>query len=182
MFGKIEFAGVAISLLALIAVATDLLRGKIYNWLTFTGFLTGLAYQLSTQGLAGGGQAILGALVALVLFGWMFWLGFMGGGDVKLLMAFGIWGGVHYAEEVAFLAIFLGGFFAILALAVQGRLVDFLRKLYGFLLSILVRDLEVAFPKINRKLTMPFGVPLACAAVWTYFGHPLVGLGLNLWP
>ena len=182
MSGKIEWIGIAISLLAAFAIFTDLLWGKIYNWITITGLVLGVVYSTSTSGWDGFGHALFAALVGFVLYGWMFYLRFMGGGDVKLLMAFGAWGGVHFVEEVAILGIALGGVLALLVLLFKGRLITFSKKLYRFLLSAFVKELELQFPTIDRRLTMPFGVSLSIAAVWTYWGHPLIKGGLILWP
>lgn len=187
MFGKIDLSPVhvtqsAILVLAFFSIVTDLLWGKIYNWLTLPALLLGLVFSFSTTGLSGLGQGALGVFAAFVLYGWMFGLRFLGGGDVKLLMALGAWGGLSYTEEVAILAIFIGGLFGLVSLAYTGKLTAFCKKIYSSLISLFVPGLEFIPPKIDKTLTMPFGVPISIAAVWIIFWHPFESWGIALWP
>jgi prepilin peptidase CpaA len=112
----------------------------------------------------------------------MFWLGVMGGGDVKLLMALGAWGGLAFTEEVAVLGVLLGGALAVALLASRGRLLAFIGKMRRFLLTVFVKELELELPKVDRKLTMPFGIPIAAAAIWSAVAHPLLSWGFRPWP
>jgi prepilin peptidase CpaA len=182
MSGRIDVLFVGISALSLAAAATDLIWGRIFNWLTGGALLLGLALSAWTGGWHGLGESVLAALLGLILFGWMFWLGFMAGGDVKLLMALGAWGGLRFVEEVAVLSIIVGGVLAALLLLPKGRLRSLGHRLFVFFRSIAIPELEVESLKIDRKLTMPFGVPIAVAAVWAAAAHPLVAWGLPLWP
>lgn len=85
MPGKID-AALAVTLTCAIAVFTDLRARKIPNWLTVTSLLLGVAF---TDWL----HAIGGVAVGLAAFIPFFIVGWLGGGDVKLLMALGAWGG-----------------------------------------------------------------------------------------
>jgi prepilin peptidase CpaA len=170
----------AIFLLAAVASVTDVARGRIYNWLTLPLTLAALIFATVTQSWSGLGHSLLGLALGLLLYGWMFWIGVLGGGDVKLLMAFGAWGGAQYVGEVALMGILLGGAMSILMLLSQGHLVNFGKKLYRFILSLAVKELEVEMVQVNRKLTMPFGVPISLAAVWVLLGHPLEHWGPHL--
>jgi prepilin peptidase CpaA len=150
-------------------------RGKIYNWLTFPGIALGLVYGLWSGGVSGLGSALGGVVLGLVLYGWMFWIRVMGAGDVKLLMALGAWGGPRFAVDVAVLGVVLGGVLAVLILIARGRIGDFVRRLKTFLMSVLIKELEVVGPRIDHQLKMPFGLSIAGAALWLRWG------GLNLW-
>jgi Flp pilus assembly protein protease CpaA len=161
--------------IALIALITDLTRSKIYNWLTLPALVAGVAVQSCLGGWGGLAQSGLGVLAGLVLFGWMFWTGAMGGGDVKLLMAIGAWVGPGQTAETALLSIALGGAFALVIMIATGRIVDFSRRLYHSVMTLFVRELEFEMPKLNTRWKMPFGVPLSIASVWNLFGHPLSG-------
>jgi hypothetical protein len=96
-------------------------------------------------------------------------------------MALGAWGGVGFVAEVAVLAILLGGAMAAGLLAFKGRLPDFTRRMRRFILTLLIRELEPEAPVIDSKFTMPFGIPIAVAAVWTAIAHPLATMGLLPW-
>jgi prepilin peptidase CpaA len=159
-----------ITVAALLAAATDVARGRVYNWLTVPLLAAGLAASAWMGGWRGGADALLGAAAGLLFFGWMFWIGVMGGGDVKLLMALSAWGGFRFSQEVALLSVLLGGAMAVAVLAVKGRLPDFARRMRRFLLSVLVKELEVESPKLDRKSQLPFGVPIAAAAIWVAWG------------
>lgn len=164
-----------ISVVSLISFITDLWKGRIYNWVTFPFIILGLVYSTLAGGPMGFLLGLFGILTAFLLFGWMFILGIMGGGDVKLLMVFGAWCGWKFTFEVALLSIFVGGIMAAGILIFKGNLGLFGKRIYRFLVSILVRELEPEWPKIDHANKMPFGVAIAVAAVITAFFHPLLG-------
>lgn len=159
-----------------IAALTDLLWGKIYNLFTATMILSGMGVVYWLGGIPHVIQGFLGLGLGLLLYGWMFAKDIMGGGDVKFLMALGIWGGPAYILEVALLAILIGGVFALLMLLFKGKLRSFIQKIYYSVLTLVVKELQFEAPNLDRKMTLPFGVPLAIAAVLTAFMSPLGGL------
>jgi prepilin peptidase CpaA len=181
MSGKTDLLVAAVSVVSVIAAVTDVATGRIYNWLTVPALVLGLAAGAWLGGWNGLGHAALGAGAGLLLYGWMFWLRVMGGGDVKLLMALGALGGVAYVTEVAVLGVLLGGAFAVAWLGLHGRLAAFVRKLRRFVTSLMIRELELDVPDLDRKLTMPFGLPIAAAAVWSAVSHPLARGGWLPW-
>lgn len=176
-----DYTLTGVSLISLTAIVTDLKDRKIYNWLTFPGIVFGVLCMGVTQGWGGVVASLLGMGLGLLLTVWMFALRVMGAGDVKLMMAFGAWGGAAYIFDVFVLALLIGGVISFGILVVKGRLVGFLKKLYLFFISLFVKNLKVSLPKVDRSLTLPFGVPLAIAAVWTAYSHPLVHWGVQLW-
>ena len=176
-----SYSSIAIVLIGAIASGTDVWRGRIYNWLTFPAMLSGLVFSFWQSGFRGLGLSLVAVALGFLLYGWMFFFKAMGAGDVKLLMAFGAWGGIRFTGEVALLGVLVGGAMALVFLAFQGQIVEFFHKMHRFLLSVFIKELEFDLPKINRKLTMPFGVPISIAAVWTWFVHPLQRWGVPLW-
>ena len=173
MFGTIENIQIAILILALGSATTDIIHGKIYNWWTVPFAIAGLAYGLVAAGGDGLLQAFLGLLAGLGLYGGMMAVGILGGGDVKFLMALGAWGGPRYAGEVALAGVIFGGLFSVIILVWKGRTVDFLQRMYLFLSTF-----QVQMPNVDKKLTMPMGIPIAIAAIWVTFYHPFRG---TLW-
>jgi prepilin peptidase CpaA len=166
-----EFPTFAILALAIVASGTDLFFGRIYNWLTLSMGLLGVIYAGIAAGWPGVGAAFLGIFAGLLIYGWMFWIRVLGGGDVKLLMAFGAWGGAHYVLNVAFLGILFGGVMALLVLVFKGRIGSFFRRAYRFIQTLMVRELEVEKFHVDKKQTMPFGIPIAVAAVCIQMGR-----------
>jgi prepilin peptidase CpaA len=182
MSGKTDLFAYAVTAICALAALTDLWKGRIYNWLTLPALVLGLAYATYAGGWLGLGESLVAAVLGMFLLGWMFWLGVMGGGDVKLLMALGAWGGLRYVCEVALLSVFLGGALAVAILVGKGRFRSFARRFYAFLLPLFVKELEYTSPKIDRQLTMPYGIPIAVAGAWiAWGGNPLERLGLGLW-
>jgi prepilin peptidase CpaA len=182
MFGAIKLFHYAVLFLALSSVITDLLKGKIYNIITLPFLLLGILYSAHLAGLQGVGQSLLGILAGFLLYGWMYAVRALGAGDVKLLMALGAWGGLRFAEETALLGILVGGVLGVILLALTGRLPGFIRRMYYFVLSLYVSELEFQPPKIDKTFKMPFGIPIAIAAVWIAFLHPFEKWGIYLWP
>ncbi len=180
--GKIEITQYIILGIAIFASVTDLIWGKIFNWFTALIAIFGIFASFYFMGWTGVGQSVLGVIAGFILYGWMFGLRFMGGGDVKLLMALGAWGGLHYTEEVAILGVMVGGVMSLLILIFTGKIIDFSKRLYSFLLSIFVKELEIQTIKVDKTLTMPFGIPLSIAAIWVAFIHPFEKWGITLWP
>lgn len=74
--------------LGLAASVTDLRRRTIPNWLTGAGALAGIVFAAS-RGWHSLGMAMAGAAVGFLLMLPLHLCGAMGGGDVKLMAAFG---------------------------------------------------------------------------------------------
>jgi prepilin peptidase CpaA len=156
-------------MISVIATITDLFFGKIYNWLTAPAALIGLGVSFYLFGWSGILQSVAALLVGLALYGWIFGIRMIGGGDVKLLMALGAWGGIRYTFDVALLGVVLGGAMSIGVLLYKGKLFAFSRRMYYFLLSVLIKELEPQALKVDKNIKMPFGIPISIAAVWVAF-------------
>jgi Flp pilus assembly protein protease CpaA len=107
-----------IGLSAAVAVYTDIKCRKVYNWLTFTVFISGLIYSFCVYipGLQHVTLTIPGALlIADILWLWlgatintlvfsvaMFLLGVFGGGDGKYLIAISPWAGCYMYDIILF--------------------------------------------------------------------------------
>jgi prepilin peptidase CpaA len=121
------------------------------------------------------GNSLLGAASGLLFYGWIFALGFIGGGDVKFLMALGAWGGFKFAGQVALLSILLGGVMAVGVLLYKKRAFDFFLRMQLFVSSLFVQEMKAQKPEIDKNLQMPFGIPMAVAAL-------LLAWGVPVWP
>lgn len=181
MLGETDFLTIVVLSIALVATVTDVIYNKIFNWLTLPAMVLGLAFGAYSNGWMGLLQSFLGIGVALLLYGWMFAIRVMGAGDVKLLMAMGALGGVFFVIDIAVVAILVGGVMALGILIFKGRIREFARKIYRFLVSVFYKNLVVEFPEVDHKLTMPFGIAIAVASAWVLLDNPMLKWGLRLW-
>jgi len=150
----------------------DLFTRRIPNWLTFPAVGLGLAAQLWLSGWPGLLDGVLGMLLGFVLFFPIHVLGHMGAGDVKLQMAVGTWMGWKLCLYVAFGAVILGGFYALLEVIFRGRMRVVFRNGYSFIRSLLVPGLEIEKLKIDEKRKFAFGICIAGAVAGvTYLRH-----------
>lgn len=150
----LQFACVAV--LALVASATDLHRRKIPNWLTVTAAIAGLAFHISTAGVAGlwlslGGFAV-GFGILLVL--WL--IGGGGAGDVKLMGAVGAWLG-----PMSTLMVFIASvIFAILCLTIV--------TIYAAVRKANDSEGANAEKQSVLKMKIPYAVPCGLS-IWSLF-------------
>jgi prepilin peptidase CpaA len=181
MFTQIETSQFVILIVAGVSVITDLSKKKIYNFTTFPAILIGFVLSVSNLGANGLLHSGFGFLIGLLLYGWLFFLRVMGGGDVKLLMAFGALGGAKFAVEVGLLGIMVGGCLAAVVLMTQGKMLDFIQRLQSFFVSLMVKEMKPIFSGVDHKNKIPFGAALGIAAAWIIFSNPFEKLGLPLW-
>lgn len=174
--GKTELARIgleqgALLLTLAVALVTDLRYRKIPNWLTFGSALAAIACAGISGGLGAAAFSLLASLLGIAVFFPIFVPGWIGAGDVKLLMAIGAWGGSRMVLDVAVLSIFVGAALGLIGLALSGRLLDFLRRFWIFVRAILYRELELVPFRADRSLRLPFAVPMALAVLGRIAGH-----------
>jgi prepilin peptidase CpaA len=102
--------GIAVGL-GVVAVVEDLRRRSVPNWLSVTGVAAGLACA-ARSGWHPLGIAVAGAVVGFLILLPFHWGGAMGGGDVKLMAAYGALLGPSGILLAALLAAVFGGLFA----------------------------------------------------------------------
>lgn len=167
---------VALMIVLLIAVVTDLRSSRIPNWLTFPamGFaLAGHAWLGSMHGVL---FSLAGLGTGLGLFFLIYLAGGIGAGDVKLMAAIGAFVGVYGVLSCAWLAMVLGGVYAIAAMCYQWGLASAGQRLvyaaYGAVL--------VGGSAWTRELGLPFklryGLAIAGGTLLFQLGlHPFGG-------
>jgi|SRR6185369_2787403 len=99
------------------AIFDDLRRGAISNWINLSAMAGGLLYHTFHSGWAGLGTGSAGIVVGFLIFLALYSLGGMGGGDVKLMAAYGSLLGPLGILTAAVLASIIGGLMAAGALA-----------------------------------------------------------------
>src|SRR5437016_4223271 len=82
----LAFDGVTLAALA-VATVTDLRRREVPNWLTYPAFAFGLGANTALLGSGALGQALFAVLFVLLVLGLPCWLGGIGAGDLKLMLA-----------------------------------------------------------------------------------------------
>jgi prepilin peptidase CpaA len=103
------------------AVLEDLCRGTISNWVSLTGIAGGLLYHSLHQGWQGLAASSGGAVLGFAIFLAVYCLGGMGGGDVKLMAAFGALLGPMGILTAALLTAVIGGLMAAASVALHRR-------------------------------------------------------------
>ena len=167
---------VALMIVLLIAIVTDLHSSRIPNWLTFSamGFaLAGHAWLGSMHGVL---FSLAGLGTGLGLFFLIYLAGGIGAGDVKLMAAIGAFVGVYGVLSSAWLAMVVGGVYAIAAMCYQWGLASAGQRLiyaaYGAVL--------VGGSAWTRELALPFklryGLAIAGGTLLFQLGlHPFGG-------
>lgn len=139
----------------------DLRTAKVDNgWILFC-----LAIDAAVRGLAEGGAGILrfaaGAVIPLVLLGWLFAFRMLGAGDIKLFSALGGIMGVGNIGKCILFSLFLGAFISIAILISNGNISQRFHYFAGYL-EELIRTGErkpycrkgMSFPE-NFHFTVP---------------------------
>jgi len=179
----------------IVAAVIDGWKLKVPNWLTFplilSGWALGLGHDLgwlpAASGVGGFGAALAGTALGFVLLLPLYAIGGMGGGDVKMQMAFGSWIGAYYglaSTEVrpgalgiilgAFcVAVVVGGVIAVVMMVVRGDLTrnwatanEILGDVFGGSKSI-QETADKATARKPRMHLLPYGIPL-CIGFITY--------------
>lgn len=100
----------ALAIALLVAAVTDIRRRQIDNWLNAAIALTAPLFWFATGMTLGDiGWQLAVALGALAIFAGMFALGWMGGGDVKLLTALALWIEPYWFAQLVVVMAIVGG-------------------------------------------------------------------------
>jgi prepilin peptidase CpaA len=130
---------VVLWVLLIVASATDLLWGKIYNHLTLSSIAAGMIARFYFGGVSSLTESLIGTAVAFTLFFPLYYLKVFAAGDVKLLMAVGTWSNYQFVLRLSLIAILFGA-------------------VIGFLVVLKKRQAE------KKQLTrMPFGPAFLCS-------------------
>lgn len=156
---------------SLVGGVHDLLTRRIPNWLTFPALLLGVAAQCWLFGWAGGADALLGALLGFALYFPIHFFGYMGAGDVKLLMAIGACLGWRLCVEVAVIAVACGAIYAFFEILYRGRLKAVALSTYSFLRALLVPGLVAEPLKLDKERHFAFGICLTLAVGGVIYLH-----------
>jgi prepilin peptidase CpaA len=166
----IEAPSIAVLALGAAAAATDSARRRIPNVLTVGAAGVALAFAAATGGSAGLGWSAAGPAVGLLLFLPLFALRAMGGGDVKLLAAFGAWLGPALVFWVAVYGAIAGGVLALLLVLWRGRLRTTMVNMWAIVAHWRLSGMK-PHPVVTLDnpdaVRMPYALPIALGALAT---------------
>jgi prepilin peptidase CpaA len=150
---------------------TDLARGRIYNVCTLGGLAVGVALGIVRDGPTGGYEHLFGSLLAAALatgiFGAVYLMHGIGGGDVKMMAAIGaIVGDWRFVLTACFTSALVGAAIGVAYLIWRGRLWSGVKS-SGKLLISFGRKRDDA--KLTREETFPYGVAIGAGTVWAWF-------------
>ncbi|MSQ02069.1 MAG: prepilin peptidase [Myxococcales bacterium] len=159
---------------ALLGVAcyTDITTGKIKNWLTFPAMVAGVILAPIAAPHWWDGAAGLVAALGLGVVLWKFG-GAYRPGDVKLVMAAGAVGGPELILRGMLIGFLFNFPFALVVLAVKGRLGHFLRFCAALIRAVVRRQpMKTFMSEWDAKTTVvPFG-PVIAAGIVVARLHP----------
>lgn len=167
------------ALLALAAGAAwfDVRERRIPNPLTLGGFLAALALRVPA-GMEAVGAGLTGAGIAFGLSLVFFLAGGLGGGDVKLLTAFGAFLGPDRTWTALMVMAFVGGAMAAVQIARKGDVREVAANIRTIFVTLGRRtftgwkgeESEAALTlDTPGALTVPYGVAIAAGAVTAWF-------------
>jgi prepilin peptidase CpaA len=166
----IEAPVIAIVAIGAAATVTDWRTRRIPNALTLGAAAVGLAFALATGGFGAGVSSLAGFGVGLLIFLPLFALRALGGGDVKLLAAFGAWLGPSLVLWVAVYGAIAGGVLAVPWLVWRGRVRATLANLWSLILHWRLSGFE-PHPVVTldnpAAVRMPYALPIALGALAT---------------
>jgi prepilin peptidase CpaA len=157
-----------------VATFTDLRSHRIPNWLVFPFLAAGPVVSVWLHGWQGLGQSLEGAALGLVIYGFLFWMGGMGAGDVKLCVAIGAWIG----PSQLFIALVITGMAGGIMVLIWAAFGGFLKELFGGASSLAfgwkqrggIRDPEMTLSNpLKRKI--PYAPAIAIGTLISFFAR-----------
>jgi prepilin peptidase CpaA len=137
-----------------VATFTDLRSRRIPNWLVVPFLLAGIVASTWFRGWHGLGQSFGGLALGLLIYGFLFWMGGMGAGDVKLAASIGAWIGPYQL------------FFALVVTAMAGGIMVLAWAAFGGFLKDMFKG---AGNHLKRK--MPYAPAIAIGTLVSFFAR-----------
>lgn len=161
----------------LLASWIDYKQRRVPNWLNAAIAIAGLLAQAWFNGWAGVGAGVCGLCVgfAVLIVPWL--MHGMGAGDVKLMMAIGVWLGPWITFLSFCVGAVVGGIIAVAMILATGRL----WQAYGNLATIAfkVTHRNTLFSEFGSAKSfgessqlLPYGVPLTIGTMIVFFSQP----------
>jgi prepilin peptidase CpaA len=157
-----------------VATFTDLRSRRIPNWLVFPFLFAGLATSGWLHGWQGISQSLAGMGLGLFVYGFIFWLGGLGAGDVKLCAAIGAWVGPKQLFMALIITGIAGGIMVVCWAAYAGFLKQLLTGtgdlIFGWKQHGMHRDPELVLTNpLKRK--MAYAPAIAVGTLISFFAR-----------
>ena len=167
---NLELLAIALALAGTAAVF-DVRQGRIPNWLTYPGIVSGVVLRGLLLGWKGAGSAVVGCLLAGGVFLLFYLVRAMGGGDVKLAAALGSIIGPGNAVVMLVATALCGGVLALVYAMCGHRIRATVRNL-GTVLRFHAWAGMRAHPELNLDnpvaLRMPYGLAIVAGTLYAF--------------
>lgn len=156
-----------------IATFTDIRSRKVPNWLVLPFMAAGPVVSIVVAGGHGLLESFYGWGLAVLIFGFLNWLGGMGMGDVKLMAAIGAWIGPSQLFVAIILTFLVGGVIAIVWSVSKG----FAGELFGNTGALIGSWKGGVKPHKEMNLEnasarkMPYVPAIAIGVLLSFFAH-----------
>ncbi|MGA2558221.1 MAG: prepilin peptidase [Terracidiphilus sp.] len=155
-----------------VATFTDLRTRRIPNWLVVPFLALGIVVSTWLHGWHGLGQSFAGIGLGILLYGFLFWIGGMGAGDVKLAAAIGAWIGPNQLFFALVVTAMAGGIMALGWAAFGGWLKELFNGAsdltFGFGNAAVRQEMALANP---AKRKMPYAPAIAIGTLISFFAR-----------
>ena len=164
-----------VCVLLIVAAWIDGKQLRVPNWLTFPMILAGLVFNTWTDGWEGLGSGLLGMVVGLGCLIWLYAIGGMGAGDVKLMAGVGAWLGWETTFYAFCVSTIVGAVMAVLMVLYRRA---FARHYANFVMIFLEWRENMTNPgelsrlaaeRKPRMLLLPYGIPICIGSIAYFF-------------
>jgi prepilin peptidase CpaA len=152
-----------------VATFTDVHSRRIPNWLVLPFFGCGIVVSAWLNGWHGVEQSLAGAGLGFLIYGFLFWMGGMGAGDVKLCTAIGAWIGPYQLFLALVMTGLVGGVMALAMAAWGGFLKELFRHTGDLVFSAKARGEAVL--SNPRRHKMPYAPAIAIGTLISFLAR-----------
>ncbi|HZK23923.1 MAG TPA: prepilin peptidase [Oscillospiraceae bacterium] len=162
-----------LSIFVIICLVTDLRERKIYNKVIIAGLVSALVINIILQGFVNGLRfTVVGLLMGIILLLLPFIMGGLGAGDVKMLGMIGAFTGSSMVVQILLISALVGGVFALITMAKEGRilmrLAQLFKGLYCFIFTRKSLHLGGLHETEASTKSIPYGVALSVGVLIVY--------------